>query len=356
MGPKNNTKLQTPVRVLAWPAFKNKKQNPYNWLLYSHMSREDASVEEFSVKKLLFETYDVLHIHWPEWQISHESFILSSLRFIRLLLILDIARFKKTRIVWTVHNLADHEKYHKKLAARFWISLIKRLDGFISLSSTGKDQALRHFPSLCTIQSCIIPHGHYRDVYPNNIGFSSARDLLNIPLNTKVLLFFGLIRPYKNVIELINVFKKLADQNLMLLIAGKPHSTQLSTEIKEAAFDDTRIRLYLDFMDESQLQTFFNSSNLVIFPFEENLNSGSALLALSFNRPILVPEVGSFTELQTMVGKAWVNIYSNRINPKLIEECLDSISVEDVYKNAPLSGLSWEKIAKDTALFFKTIV
>ncbi|MRR54303.1 MAG: glycosyltransferase [Deltaproteobacteria bacterium] len=346
---------RAPVRVLAWPAFENKKQNPYNWLLYSNMSRESASVEEFSTKKLLFGTHDVLHIHWPEWQISHKNFFLSLFRFIRLLLILDMARFKKIRIVWTVHNLADHEKYHKKLAAIFRLSLIRRLDGFISLSSVGKDQALRLYPSLGTIQNCIIPHGHYRDVYPNSVDFSEARKFLDIPLNKKVLLYFGLIRPYKNVVELIHAFKKLANHDLVLLIAGKPHSAQLGAEIKDAAHDDSRIRLFLDFVDENQLQTFFNACNLVIFPFQENLNSGSALLALSFNRPILVPDMGSFAELQTMVGKAWVNIYSNRIGPKIIEECLDNITVEDVFKIAPLNNLSWQNIAKDTAQFFHQV-
>ena len=53
-----------PLRILAWPAFNTREQNPYAYLLYTHM--RGVEVDEFSIGKLLTRPYDVWHIHWPE--------------------------------------------------------------------------------------------------------------------------------------------------------------------------------------------------------------------------------------------------------------------------------------------------
>ncbi len=43
----------------------------------------------------------------------------------------------------------------------------------------------------------VIPHGHFIEVIENTISRSEARHLLNIPESAFVILFFGLVRPYK---------------------------------------------------------------------------------------------------------------------------------------------------------------
>jgi len=53
-------------RILAWPAFKA-KLSPYNRLLYRNMRHLGATVEEFSVWRVLSRRYDIVHLHWPEY-------------------------------------------------------------------------------------------------------------------------------------------------------------------------------------------------------------------------------------------------------------------------------------------------
>ena len=60
---------------MAWPAFANRLENPYNALLYSALRELDVEVVEFSVQRLLFgPRADILHLHWaPTTRIRGET-------------------------------------------------------------------------------------------------------------------------------------------------------------------------------------------------------------------------------------------------------------------------------------------
>ncbi|MDY7008651.1 MAG: hypothetical protein SWX82_33215 [Cyanobacteriota bacterium] len=52
--------------------------------------------------------------------------------------------------------------------------------------------------------------------------------------------------------------------------------------------NDSRIKLKFGFVPDKKLQEYFRAANFVVLPFKDILNSGNALLALSFDCPVLV--------------------------------------------------------------------
>ena len=54
-----------------------------------------------------------------------------------------------------------------------------------------------------------------------------------------------------------------------------------------------------------------------MLPFSDIMHSGSAILALSFNKPVLVPARGSLPELQALVGTDWVRTYVGELTPEI---------------------------------------
>jgi beta-1,4-mannosyltransferase len=52
------------------------------------------------------------------------------------------------------------------------------------------------------------------------------------------------------------------------------------------------------------------AADLIALPYKEILNSGSAILALSFDRPILVPAAGALAELSEW--SAYTRVSSGR--------------------------------------------
>ena len=345
------------LKIAAWPAFKNKYKNPYNWLLYSHMSQADVSVREFSPKILLRENCDILHFHWPvEMIVDHPNWLVAFLRSLSLILLMKWVKFRGTRIIWSFHNELPHSTLHPQLANWFQGLFIHQLDGYISLCRHGQGRAKKLFPTLKKLPCWIIPHGHYQEIYPNSISKVDARARLRIPEGFHSLVFLGQIRPYKNVPRLIRIFRELAPLNWQLSIAGMANSTDLRESLFEAADKDARVKFFLDFVPDDEIQIYLNAADLVVLPFESILNSGSAILALSFNRPILVPNIGAMEELQSLVGKEWVALYSGDFAAEALSQGLSWAVNTPRSVMANLEALDWGKISKETVSAYEALV
>jgi beta-1,4-mannosyltransferase len=266
-----------------------------------------------------------------------------------------VARGKGIRIVWTVHNLRPHEQYHPRLERYFYRFFVPRVDGFISLSHANVKPIVESHPQLRGRPHLVTPHGDYRAVYPNRVDKDTARYQLGIPSDSIVALYFGTIRAYKNVPLLIRQFRKTQDPNFLLFIVGAPSTIELEEEIVTASRDDGRIRLKLEFVRVEDVQWFFNAADFVVLPFLDSWNSGSAILALSFNRPVLVPETGSFLELRGLVGPEWVKTYRGEISPEILRQGFLWTSGAENNPEARLEGMNWESIAEKTLRFFESI-
>ncbi|ASJ16047.1 glycosyltransferase [Thermococcus chitonophagus] len=345
------------MRIIASPAYRNKSVNPYNYLLYMHISELGVEVEDFSISKVLKEKWDIWHIHWPEGYLNRKSLIKSSVLTTSLMGMIQFLRMKGVKVVWTAHNITTHERYHPKIEEKFWKVFTRQINGYITLSKTGKLELLKRYPHLRDVPGFVIPHGHYRGIYPNYVSKEKARELLDLPLDSIVITFIGQIRKYKNVPHLIRVFCEIPDKNIYLVIAGKPSNQKIKRQIRISTMKcSDRIRTYLRFIPKEEVQIFLNSADLIVLPYSEIYHSGTALLALSFNRPVLVPNRGAMWELQMEVGKKWVMIYEPELTPHILEQAIDWAINTNRQSNAPLSQFNWEKIAKMTIKAYERIL
>lgn len=347
-----------PLRILAWPAFNTREQNPYAYLLYSHMN--GAQVDEFSIGKLLTRRYDIWHIHWPEMFLNVEkTAATASLKSQAVLSLMDLARSRGTKIVWTVHNLASHERRYPRVEKWFWNAFLRRLDGFITLSESGLRSARERFPELRSLPGNVVPHGHYRGEYPDDKR-KDCRERLGIPENAKVVLFFGWIREYKNVPGLIAAFRGLNDSQAALCLAGrefpKSGASKSGRSVQELASGDARIHMHLRHVPNEEVQTFFGAADLVALPYREILNSGTALLALSFNRPVLVPNKGAMAELQSLVGGNWVRTYDGDLTTEQLAGALQWARHEPRAAIAPLESLDWNRVGEQTLAAYRNVL
>lgn len=336
------------MRIIAEPAFKNRVYNPYNWLLYTSMKNLGVYVDEFSPFQLLRNQYRIWHLHWPELPLNEKNIVKAIVKTQALILQMDWARLRGVKTIWTAHNLSAHERFHPKLEAWFWNAFIHRLDGYISLSKAGMEAAQERFSKLKNLPGFVIPHGHYREEYEDSVSSQEARASLEIPPSTKMLLFFGRIRPYKNAIQLIKAFRQLSQPDTVLYIVGRPEFPSLVEVLEKEAALDRRVRLYLDFIPKDKAQVYFRAADLVILPYREILNSGSALLALSFDRPVLVPLRGAFGELQAQVGEDWVRTYTGDLVASQIEASLEWALNTPRPQQTPLDALDWKELAQRT--------
>jgi beta-1,4-mannosyltransferase len=343
------------MKIIAWPARKWERTNPYTALLYAGLERAGVRVDECTVPRLLAGKYSVWHIHWPEYALTGPTRLYARARGRALLGLMDLVRRRGTRVVWTVHNLKPHDHFSGRSDPAFWDAFTSRLDAYISLTEMGKGLAEERFPALRALPGFVIPIGHFRDSYPNTVTRAEARERLGLKSDARVLLFLGFIRPYKNVVRLVEEFTRLPGDDLVLLVAGQPYAPELGHEIRRAAARDPRVRVSLEFVEHDRLQVLFAAADLVVLPYREILNSAAALLALSFDRPLLVPELGAMAELRARVGGAWVRAYTGELTPGVLDSALEWALGCERPDRAPLEALSWSDLSRRTAEAYRRI-
>jgi beta-1,4-mannosyltransferase len=253
--------------------------------------------QPFCLFKAAHTSGGVVHLHWLDalWRYEPKKKV-ESLRWLfshlRKLLFL---KSRKYQFVWTVHNSISHECASPFIEKSFRWFIAKLCDDIVVMSEFSRSELAQLYGR--TKQVHVIPHGNYIGVYSNQISRTEARCRLGIDPNQAVLLHLGMIRRYKGIDHLIAAVNQLKDPNIVLLIAGSPSPANLVTKIEQAAQQDSRIVLRLEFVPDEDVQLYMNACDWVVLPYQKMLNSGSILLALSFGRPVIVPQLGAIPEL-----------------------------------------------------------
>lgn len=337
-----------PVRVLMFPKYGN---NPYLRSLAESLEHQGVRVEDFRLDRAFKERYDVVHIHWPDLHLQACSSQRALAKHARLALLFVIFRWRKSRIVWTIHNLTPHERHPRLGELLFPIWFPRLCTHVIALTRHGLESAQEMYPTLRNKAATVIPHGHYRDAYGAAAARAGCRNQLGLA-HRFTFLFFGNIRPYKNVPLLIEAFRALPRPDVQLVIAGHPGPMLQLEELKNLAAGDARIHLWPEFVPDEKVPLYVGACDVVVLPFQSILNSGSVFLALSFNRAVLAPRLGSLPEIQSHVGARWVNLYDGPLTP---EHLLQTMSAEGIgeHETADLSAYDWDSIGLQTLAFYR---
>ncbi len=292
----------SPLRVLF---VSRVRLNPYVRLLAAGVERADPAIRTEIVAVLPWSRVvaapapPVLHLHWVELQFAygHPGPLRARLSWHALRLALIALRQRGTRLVYTVHNLHHHDDRYPALheAAHAW--LFAHADAIhVHDAGTAATLATRWGRRE---QVFVIPHGHYREVYPADVSREEARQRLHLSADAFVYLCLGQIRPYKGIDRLIQAFRHLNDPATMLVIAGHLTSPAYGRYLHRLIADHPGIRLHTAYIPDEELQVFFNAADACVLPYRRATTSGAALLALSFGKPIVAPNLGPFPELIT---------------------------------------------------------
>jgi len=206
-----------------------------------------------------------------------------------------ISRFTKCKIAQTLHNIHRHEPYHKEIDHKAQLILFRHAE-FIRVFHQGTIEKVKASWKIDTDKFIIQPEGSYVGYYPNQVSKSDARTELGFDLQDFILLYLGSIRPYKGILDLIDNFKTYRKDNWKLIIAGYPYDRNYTDLVKNRCENLSEISLYLGHQPEERLQYYFNASDVVASPFRQIENSGSVILAMGFQRPVIAPKMGVLIE------------------------------------------------------------
>ena len=171
--------------------------------------------------------------------------------------------------------------------------LLSRVDAHV-VHSTFDLHAITKSYNLGNAVVRVIPHGPY-----NHLVQSSAAASLTAGTPFR-LLYFGVVRPYKGVEDLVTAFSALdRDQasRFRLCVVGETWEGWSVPDQAIACSPHADLIERIDrYVTDSELATYFEQANAVILPYHRSSASGPLHIAMSAGLPVVVSAVGGLIE------------------------------------------------------------
>jgi glycosyltransferase involved in cell wall biosynthesis len=213
---------------------------------------------------------DVVHFQWLDFQW------------------LDHRLLPDRPVVLTAHDLLPREP--RPGQARAQRRLYDRVAALITHSEYGRAQLVEAL-GLDPRKVHVVHHGAFEHL--TEVGEEPLPEPL-LSAHDAVVLFFGLLRPYKGLEVLLDAWQSIPRGELWIVGRSRMPLAPLQARAP------TCVRFLSRFISDAELAAVFRRADLVVLPYsrtERFDQSGVLATALAFGKPIVLTDVGSFGEV-----------------------------------------------------------
>ena len=182
--------------------------------------------------------------------------------------------------------------------------LLRHVDAHVVHSTFDLDLLVEAYDITATgAPVTVVPHGPYEHVLA-----PSSRDAAPVPATATEtrpfnLLFFGVIRPYKGLEDLVAAFSALPAEvrdGLHLTIVGETWEGW-DDPLEAVAESPARhqITVVNRYVTDAEAQQHFAAADAVVLPYRRSSSSGPLQMAMSAGLPVVVTSVGGLVEAAT---------------------------------------------------------
>jgi glycosyltransferase involved in cell wall biosynthesis len=203
---------------------------------------------------------------------------------------LDVHLLPKLRPrVMTAHYILPPRPSRRQAAAARRV--FSRMDAVVAHSEHGAAR-LRDELDLDAASVRVIPHGafDYLTRLPEEKPLPAELEGAEGP----VILFFGLLRPYKGIENLLEAFRQV--EGAELWVVGNPRM-DVGPLRELAAAAPGRVRTVTRFVEDAEIPAIFRRADLVALPYLDAEHSGVLYTGLAFGKPLVLSAVGGFPEV-----------------------------------------------------------
>ena len=165
------------------------------------------------------------------------------------------------------------------------------MDAVVAHSESGA-RRLRREVGLPQDKVHVIPHGSF-DYLLDQPGEAPLPPELE-GAEAPVILFFGLMRPYKGIDILLDAFSRV--EGAELWIVGNPRMDITGLEAK-AAQAGGRVRWLPRFITDREIPAIMRAADLLVLPYRDGEQSGVLYTGLAFEKPMVISDVGGLGEV-----------------------------------------------------------
>jgi len=252
-------------------------------------------------------------------------------------------------LVLTAHDVLAREGSAARRAGER--GLYRRLDAVIVHSEYGRRRLVDEL-GLAPERVHTIPHGAFEHLAHLPEG-PLPRELA--ATDAPVVLFFGLLRPYKGLDILLEAWRRIAGE-AQLWIVGRPRFDVAPLAARAGA----GVRWVPRFVADAELAACFRRADIVVLPYREIDQSGVLATALAFGSPLVLSDVGGFGE----VAGAGAAVLVPPGDPAALGDALAALLADGAARERlslaarALAGgeWSWRRVAERTKAVYSSLL
>lgn len=203
-------------------------------------------------------------------------------------------------VLWTVHNLEPHVRRYRwanLLLTRGMRAVATKLH--VHTESAAREVAARW--GVAPERIVVVPHPAYAvEHVPRDTARARLAEHYGVRLGSaRVVLVFGMIARYKQLLECIDAFADCDPEAVQLVIAGPVRNNEADYERElRARLERAPVALCAGFVPEEQVAWFFGAADVVLFNYRQILTSGAIQLARDYGRAVWIPDHPSLDDVQ----------------------------------------------------------
>lgn len=271
---------------------------------------------------------------------------------------LRIVRASGIKVVYTVHNVLpqDTGETHKQRYKRIY----QLADRLICHDQCAKDRLVNEF-RIDPEKIAVIPHGPLlNSSAPENSA--SARKKLGVGADQCLVLWQGILRPYKGVSFLLDAWKGVQAEGsrARLAIVGNGDAgivQEIKDQVATLGLEST-VSLDCRFVSVAELADYYSAADVIVYPYREITTSGALMTGIGYGKAIVATRQPAFRQLLSdgenclMVDYGDVEELRTRLSQVIGDPRL-RVRLGAAAGRSYASGPQWPKIATQTELCYR---
>jgi glycosyltransferase involved in cell wall biosynthesis len=236
-------------------------------------------------------------------------------------------------VVLTAHDVLPREPRPGQRAAQR--RLYERVDAVVVHSEHGRARLVDE-AGADPAKLHVIPHGaftHLLDVEPAALPLPDP--------DRPVVLFFGLVRPYKGLDVLLDAWRGIDDAELWVVGNARMDTAPLRAQAPP------NVRFLERFVSDAEAAALFRRADVAVLPYRQIDQSGVLFTALAFGTPLVLSDAGGFPEVEPAVHAPAGDPEALRAAlQRLLGDAAERERLRAAAREAAATTYSWDAIAR----------
>lgn len=210
---------------------------------------------------------------------------------------------------------------------------------------------------------CVVPNGIDLDSYNIEFSKSRCREILNLPIDKKIILFVGNLIPYKGPDVLIKAMEKIVkicpETFLVIVGNGLMRNELLNIALKYNLMKNIR---FAGYVDGNEKLLYYKASDIFVLPSTMNTEVFPIVVleASASELAIVVSDLNTFRCIIRDGHNGIVTKKNNEIDlaSKIINLIMEPKECQKLGQNARniVNEFTWERISKTTESIYRGII